>query len=66
MIGLPAEASRGLIRFAAKRCAYDGDCIQQEFEIMPRFLFFVLVERHGVSAHTSSRPPAAAMPDLSA
>jgi hypothetical protein len=47
-------------------CAYDGDYIQQEFEMMPRFLFFVLVERHGVSAHTSSRPPAAAMPDLSA
>jgi hypothetical protein len=47
-------------------CAYDGDRIQPEFEMMPRFLFLVLVERHGVAAHTASRPPAAPMPDLSA
>jgi len=31
-----------------------------------RFPFFLLVERHRVAAHTSSRAPAAAMPGLSA
>jgi hypothetical protein len=34
--------------------------------MMGHFLFFVLVERHRVAAHTSSRPWAAAMPGLSA
>ena len=45
---------------------YDCDCIRAEFAMMGRFLFFVLVERHRVAAHTSSRPWAAAMPGLSA
>jgi hypothetical protein len=38
---------------------------ERRFVIMARFLFFVLVERHRVAAHTSARPPAAAMPSLS-
>jgi hypothetical protein len=44
---------------------YDGNCIRAEFDMIRRFAFFVL-ERHRVAAHTSSRPPAVAMPGLSA
>lgn len=34
--------------------------------MMARLPFFLLVERHRVAAQVSSRPPAAAMPGLSA
>ena len=45
---------------------YDAGGSRAEFSMMARLPFFLLVERHRVAAQISSRPPAAAMPGLSA